>query len=145
MTIDKALDMNPELRTSYEEDRRVRELLDTARALEGMPRHASTHAAGVVISKRSMDEYVPLYLAEKGISTQFAMGTIEELGLLKMDFLGLRNLTVIRDALELIEQNHGVKIDLSGITYDDKAVYDLISSGNTQGVFQLESSGMTSL
>ncbi len=143
MTIDKALDMNPDLRTSYEEDRRVRELLDTAKALEGMPRHASTHAAGVVISKKSIHEYVPLYLAEKGISTQFTMGTIEELGLLKMDFLGLRNLTVIRDALELIEQNHGVKIDLSRMTYDDKATFELISSGNTQGVFQLESSGMT--
>lgn len=143
MTIDKALDMNSELRATYEEDRRVRELLDTAKALEGMPRHASTHAAGVVISKKSIHEYVPLYLAEKGISTQFTMGTIEELGLLKMDFLGLRNLTVIRDALELIEQNHGVKIDLSRMTYDDKATFELISSGNTQGVFQLESSGMT--
>lgn len=143
MTIDKALDMNSELRVTYEEDRRVRELLDTAKALEGMPRHASTHAAGVVISKKSIHEYVPLYLAEKGISTQFTMGTIEELGLLKMDFLGLRNLTVIRDALELIEQNHGVKIDLSRMTYDDKATFELISSGNTQGVFQLESSGMT--
>ncbi|HML38480.1 MAG TPA: DNA polymerase III subunit alpha, partial [Bacillota bacterium] len=87
--------------------------------------------------------YVPLYLAEKGISTQFTMGTIEELGLLKMDFLGLRNLTVIRDALELIEENHGVKLDLSRMTYDDKAVYDLFSSGNTQGVFQFESSGIT--
>ncbi len=143
MTIDKALDMNPELRSSYEEDRRVRELLDTAKALEGMPRHASTHAAGVVISKKSINEYVPLYLADKGISTQFTMGTIEELGLLKMDFLGLRNLTVIRDALELIERDHGVKINLSKMNYDDKAAFDLISCGNTQGVFQLESSGMT--
>jgi len=143
MTIDKALDMNPELRASYEEDRRVKELLDTAKALEGMPRHASTHAAGVVISKKSVNEYFPLYLADKGISTQFTMGTIEELGLLKMDFLGLRNLTVIRDALELIERDHGVKINLSRMTYDDKAAFDLISSGNTQGVFQLESSGMT--
>lgn len=143
MTIDKALDTNHELRASYEEDRRVKDLLDTAKALEGMPRHASTHAAGVVISKKSIHEYVPLYLADKGISTQFTMGTIEELGLLKMDFLGLRNLTVIRDALELIAKNHGVTIDLSRMTYDDKAAYDLISSGNTQGVFQLESSGMT--
>ncbi len=143
MTIDKALDMNPELRASYEEDRRVRELLDTAKALEGMPRHASTHAAGVVISKKSINEYVPLYLAEKGISTQFTMGTIEELGLLKMDFLGLRNLTVIRHALELIEKNHGVTINLSKMNYDDRAAFELISSGNTQGVFQLESSGMT--
>jgi DNA polymerase-3 subunit alpha len=143
MTIDKALDTNPELRASYEEDRRVRDLLDTAKALEGMPRHASTHAAGVVISKKSINEYVPLYLADKGISTQFTMGTIEELGLLKMDFLGLRNLTVIRDALELIEKNHGIKIDISRMTYDDKATFELISCGNTQGVFQLESSGMT--
>lgn len=143
MTIDKALEMNQDLKASYEGNRRVKELLDTARALEGMSRHASTHAAGVVISKKSLNEYVPLYLADKGVSTQFTMGTIEELGLLKMDFLGLRNLTVIRDALELIEQNHGVKINLSKIPYDDKVVYDLISSGNTQGVFQLESSGMT--
>ncbi|HYE67780.1 MAG TPA: DNA polymerase III subunit alpha, partial [Anaerovoracaceae bacterium] len=143
MTLDKALGMNAELRTTYEEDRRVRELLDTARALEGMPRHASTHAAGVVISKKSINEYVPLYLADKGISTQFTMGTIEELGLLKMDFLGLRNLTVIRDALELIERDHGVTINLSKMTYDDKATFEMISSGNTQGVFQLESSGMT--
>ncbi len=143
MTLDKALDMNAELRASYEEDRRVRELLDTAKALEGMPRHASTHAAGVVISKKSINEYVPLYLADKGISTQFTMGTIEELGLLKMDFLGLRNLTVIRDALELIERDHGVNINLSKMEYDDKATFEMISSGNTQGVFQLESSGMT--
>lgn len=143
MTIDKAMDMNPDLRASYEEDRRVKELLDTAKALEGMPRHASTHAAGVVISKKSIHEYVPLYLADKGISTQFTMGTIEELGLLKMDFLGLRNLTVIRDALELIRENHGITIDLSRMTYDDKNVYDLFSIGNTQGVFQFESSGIT--
>lgn len=143
MTIDKALDMNPELRASYEGDRRVKELLDTAKALEGMPRHASTHAAGVVISKKNVNEYVPLYLADKGVSTQFTMGTIEELGLLKMDFLGLRNLTVIRDALELIEQNHGIKLDMSKMTYDDKATFELFSSGNTQGVFQFESSGIT--
>lgn len=143
MTISKALDMNPELKASYEEDRRVRELLDTAKALEGMPRHASTHAAGVVISKKSIHEYVPLYLADKGISTQFTMGTIEELGLLKMDFLGLRNLTVIRDALELIEKNHGVRVDFSKMAYDDKATYELFSIGNTQGVFQFESSGIT--
>jgi DNA polymerase III subunit alpha len=143
MTIDKALDMNPELKASYEEDRRVKELLDTAKALEGMPRHASTHAAGVVISKKNVNEYVPLYLADKGISTQYTMGTIEELGLLKMDFLGLRNLTVIRDALELIEKNHGVKIDFSRMAYDDKATFELFGSGNTQGVFQFESSGIT--
>ncbi|MDD4564101.1 MAG: DNA polymerase III subunit alpha [Eubacteriales bacterium] len=143
MTIDKALEMNQELRISYENDRRVRELLDTARALEGMPRHASTHAAGVVISKESIYEYVPLYLADKGISTQFPMGTIEELGLLKMDFLGLRTLTLIRDALELMKKNKGVKLNLSGMTYDDPATFELIGNGNTQGIFQLESAGMT--
>jgi len=142
MTIEKALETNPDLRKDYDNDKRIKYLIDTAKALEGMPRHASTHAAGVVISKRSIDEYVPLYLAEKGVSTQFTMGTIEELGLLKMDFLGLRNLTVIRDALELIEKNHGVKIDFSSMEYDDKKVYELISSGNTLGVFQLESPGM---
>lgn len=143
MTLDKALAASEELRAAYESDKRIKELLDTAKALEGMPRHASTHAAGVVISKKNINEYVPLYLADKGISTQFTMGTIEELGLLKMDFLGLRNLTVIRDALELIEKNHHVKIDLSRMEYDDKKAFDMISSGNTQGVFQLESSGMT--
>lgn len=143
MTIDKALEWNPELKAMYDEDSRVKTLLDTARALEGMPRHASTHAAGVVISKKRISEYVPLYLADKGVSTQFTMGTIEELGLLKMDFLGLRNLTVIRDALTLIEENHGVCIDFSRMEYDDAATYELISSGNTQGIFQLESSGMT--
>ncbi|MEG0292251.1 MAG: DNA polymerase III subunit alpha [Anaerovoracaceae bacterium] len=143
MTIDRALSMNPDLKNSYEKDNTVKKIIDTARAIEGMPRHASTHAAGVVISKKSIDEYVPLYLAEKGISTQFTMTTIEELGLLKMDFLGLRNLTVIRDALELIKVNHGIDIDFSKMDYDDPKVYDMISKGNTQGVFQLESAGMT--
>ncbi|MGN0710131.1 MAG: DNA polymerase III subunit alpha [Anaerovoracaceae bacterium] len=143
MTIGKALELNPELKAAYDNDKRVAQLLDMAQALEGMPRHASTHAAGVVISKESIDEYVPLYLADKGVSTQFTMTTIEELGLLKMDFLGLRTLTVIRDALEMIEQNHGVHIDFSKMTYDDPKPYELISSGNTQGVFQLESAGMT--
>ena len=143
MTIEKALNTNPDLRNSYEQDNVVKKVIDTARAIEGMPRHASTHAAGVVISKKSIDEYVPLYLAEKGISTQFTMTTIEELGLLKMDFLGLRNLTVIRDALELIENNYGVSIDFSKMDYDDSKVYKLIASGNTQGIFQLESAGMT--
>ena len=143
MTIDKALAMNPELKASYENDPQVRQVLDMAKAIEGMPRHASTHAAGVVISKKSIDEYVPLYLSDKGISTQFPMTTIEELGLLKMDFLGLRNLTVIRDALEMIEENHGRVIDFAKMTYDDAKTYELIAKGNTQGVFQLESGGMT--
>ena len=144
MTIEKALVMNSELRASYESNPQVKQVLDMAKALEGMPRHASTHAAGVVISKKSIDEYVPLYLADKGISTQFPMTTIEELGLLKMDFLGLRNLTVIRDALEMIERIHGIKIAFDKMEYDDPKVYELIASGNTGGVFQLESSGMTS-
>lgn len=143
MTIGKALEMNPELKAAYDRDIRVAQVIDTARAIEGMPRHASTHAAGVVISKKSINEYVPLYLAEKGISTQFTMTTIEELGLLKMDFLGLRTLTVIRDALEMIETNHGIEIDFSRMTYDDPKPFDMIASGNTQGVFQLESAGMT--
>ena len=144
MTISLALKMNPELKEAYTNDPRTKKVLDMAMALEGMPRHASTHAAGVVIAKKSIDEYVPLYLAEKGISTQFTMTTIEELGLLKMDFLGLRNLTVIRDTLAMIEENHGAAPDLEKIDFDDKKVYDLISSGNTKGLFQLESSGMTS-
>ena len=143
MTIDKALETSPELKAKYESEETTRRVIDMARAIEGMPRHASTHAAGVVISKESIDEYVPLYLADKGLSTQFNMTTIEELGLLKMDFLGLRNLTIIRDALEMIEENHGVKIDFASMDYDDPAVYDMISRGNTQGIFQLESGGMT--
>ncbi|MBP3384588.1 MAG: DNA polymerase III subunit alpha, partial [Firmicutes bacterium] len=143
MTIDKALNMNPELKASYENDENVRHVLDMSKALEGMPRHASTHAAGVVISKKSIDEYVPLYMSDKGVATQFTMTTIEELGLLKMDFLGLRNLTVIRDALEMIKENHGVEIDFANMDYDDPKTYELIARGNTQGVFQLESGGMT--
>ena len=143
MTIDKALETNPELLARYENEDTVRQVLDMSRAIEGMPRHASTHAAGVVISKAPIDEYVPLYMSDKGISTQFTMTTIEELGLLKMDFLGLRNLTVIRDALEMIEHNYGVSIDFSKMTYDDPKVYEMISAGNTSGVFQLESQGMT--
>ena len=106
MTIDKALEMSPELKAKYEGDETTRKVIDMARAIEGMPRHASTHAAGVVISRDSIDEYVPLYLADKGLSTQFNMTTIEELGLLKMDFLGLRNVTIIRDALAMIEKDH---------------------------------------
>ncbi|MGI6722203.1 MAG: DNA polymerase III subunit alpha [Anaerovoracaceae bacterium] len=143
MTIDDALKANPELKARYENDPVVEKVLDLSRAIEGMPRHASTHAAGVVISRMPIDDYVPLYLTEKGPSTQFNMTTIEELGLLKMDFLGLRNLTVIRDALVMIEREHGVKLDLSSMEYDDPATFETISSGNTQGIFQLESGGMT--
>lgn len=142
ITIEKALEINADLKRDYENDNRIKKLIDTAKSLEGMPRHASTHAAGVVISNKSMNEYVPLYLSDKGISTQFTMGIIEELGLLKMDFLGLRNLTVIRDALILIKAEKGIDLNLSKLEYDDKKVFELISSGNTLGVFQLESSGM---
>ncbi|EQK41397.1 DNA polymerase III, alpha subunit [[Clostridium] bifermentans ATCC 638] len=144
MTIDKALDTNPNLRKLYEEDSETKEIIDVSRKIEGMLRHASTHAAGVVISKKPIDEYVPLYKHQDAITTQFTMTTLEELGLLKMDFLGLRTLTVIRDALDLIEKNHNLKINFSKIEYDDPKVYELLSSGNTLGVFQLESAGMRS-
>ncbi len=144
ITIDKAMDMNPELKRQYEEDERVKYLIDISRSLEGIPRHSSTHAAGVVISGRPLVEYVPLSKNDDTLVTQFPMNTIEELGLLKMDFLGLRTLTVLRDALELVEKTEGVKLDLDHINYEDSSVYELISQGDTAGIFQLESSGMTS-
>jgi DNA polymerase-3 subunit alpha len=143
MNIEKALEMNLELRNRYNEDDRVRELIDTARLLEGMPRHASTHAAGVVISKEPVNEYVPLQKNDECITTQYVMGTLEELGLLKMDFLGLRTLTVIRDAVELVRKNYNLNIEIDKINMEDPAVYKLISEGKTSGVFQLESGGMT--
>ena len=156
ITIDKALTMNPELRTMYETDDTVHTLIDMAKRLEGLPRHTSMHAAGVVISQKAMDEYVPLSRASDGtITTQFVMTTIEELGLLKMDFLGLRTLTVIKDAVALVEKNHGVRIDVDHIDYNDnsdpdavqidygdKKVLDAIGTGKCEGVFQLESAGM---
>jgi DNA polymerase-3 subunit alpha len=149
MTIDKALDTNPNLQSMYDEDGETKEIIDLSKQIEGMLRHASTHAAGVVISKDSVDEYVPLYKHQDSITTQFTMTTLEELGLLKMDFLGLRTLTVINDALELIEKNREAKgytevIDFSKMDYDDPKVYELLASGNTLGVFQLESAGMRS-
>ena len=143
MTISKALDINRDLRARYETEPLVKNILDMSIAVEGMPRHSSTHAAGIVISKMPLDEYVPLYMSDKGLATQFNMTTIEELGLLKMDFLGLRNLTMINEAIQLIKENHGVEIDFSKMDYDDPAVYEMISKGNTQGIFQLESAGMT--
>lgn len=143
ITIEKALVMNPELRGLYESDETVHTLIDMAKRLEGLPRHTSMHAAGVVISQKAMDEYVPLSKASDGtITTQFVMTTIEELGLLKMDFLGLRTLTVIRDAVDLIKRNHGVAIDVDTIDYDDKKVLDSIGTGRCDGIFQLESAGM---
>ena len=143
ITIDKALLRNPQLKKMYDEDHQTRKVLDMARALEGMPRNASTHAAGVVISKKAVDEYVPLYSDGDVTETQFEKNTLEELGLLKMDFLGLRNITIIRDALDLIRERHGIEIDFHDMDFDDPAVYEVISSGNTPGIFQLESAGMT--
>lgn len=142
ITIPLALKMNPELKAVYEEDEKAHFLIDMSMKLEGLPRHTSMHAAGVVISKENVEEYVPLSKAsDDTITTQFVMTTLEELGLLKMDFLGLRTLTVIRDAVELIKAK-GIEIDISKIDYDDKNVYELIGSGRTEGVFQLESEGM---
>ncbi len=143
MNIEKALEVNPELRTRYNEEDRIRELIDTARLLEGMPRHASTHAAGVVISKDPINEYVPLQKNDESVTTQYVMGTLEELGLLKMDFLGLRTLTVLRDAVDLARKNYNTDLDINKINMDDPAVFKLISEGRTSGVFQLESGGMT--
>ncbi|MCI6868081.1 MAG: DNA polymerase III subunit alpha [Lachnospiraceae bacterium] len=145
ITIDKALDMSQELRTMYENDAQVHELIDMSRRLEGLPRHTSMHAAGVVISQKAVDEYVPLSRASDGtITTQFTMTTLEELGLLKMDFLGLRTLTVIQNAVKLAEKSSSKKIIMEEIDYDDKAVLDSIGTGKTEGVFQLESAGMKS-
>lgn len=143
MTIDKALEMNPELKKQYDESERVKNLIDISKSLEGLPRHSSTHAAGVVICSAPVDEYVPLSRNDDTIVTQFTMTTLEELGLLKMDFLGLRTLTVIRDTVNIIKQNKGEIIDIDSIDYDKKEVYEMISEGHTEGVFQLESSGMT--
>ncbi len=143
ITIEKALVLNPELRSMYESDETVRTLIDMAKRLEGLPRHTSMHAAGVVISEQAMDEYVPLSRASDGtITTQFTMTTIEELGLLKMDFLGLRTLTVIKDAADLVEKNHGIRLDMDRIDYEDKKVLGSIGTGRCDGIFQLESAGM---
>lgn len=142
ITIDRALEINTVLKDMYQKDERVRYLLDMARAVEGMPRHASTHAAGVVISKDPIEEHVPLYRQDGGITTQYPMGILEDLGLLKMDFLGLRTLTVIRDTLDLIEHTGGKRPDIDSLTFDDPKVFQLISNGETDGVFQLESTGM---
>ena len=143
MTIDKALKINPEFRNAYEDNEQVKFLIDMSKRLEGLPRHTSMHAAGVVISQKSVDEYVPLSKASDGsITTQFTMTTLEELGLLKMDFLGLRTLTVIQNAVKMAEKRTGKSIDINNIDYNDKNVLDLISSGKTDGIFQLESGGM---
>lgn len=143
ITIDKALDMNPELKKAYEEQEEIHYLIDMAKRLEGLPRHTSMHAAGVVISQKDVDEYVPLSKAQDGsITTQFTMTTLEELGLLKMDFLGLRTLTVIQDAVRLVEKDTGISLDMQKIDYNDKKVLDSLGTGHSEGVFQLESGGM---
>ena len=143
ITIDKALQMNPELRKAYEEQEDIHGLIDTAKRLEGLPRHTSMHAAGVVISQKDVDEYVPLSRAQDGsITTQFTMTTLEELGLLKMDFLGLRTLTVIQNAVHQIERTTGKLLDMQQIDYNDKKVLDSLGTGRSDGVFQLESAGM---
>lgn len=145
ITIKKAIDMNPELKTLYNSDEQAKYLLDMSMKLEGLPRHTSMHAAGVVISKASIDEYVPLSRAsDDTITTQFPMTTLEELGLLKMDFLGLRTLTVIQNAVKLVNKKlpEDKQLDIDHIDYDDKGVFELIGSGKTDGIFQLESAGM---
>jgi DNA polymerase-3 subunit alpha len=143
MTIDKALSLNPELNKTYETDEKIKFLIDISKKLEGLPRHSSTHAAGVVIAAEPIDDLVPLSRNDDTIVTQFPMGTLEELGLLKMDFLGLRTLTVIRDALNMIKETKRIEIDIDSMTYDDPEVFKMISDGKTEGVFQLESAGMT--
>ena len=144
ITLDKALAINPELKKMYDEKPQVRELIDTARALEGMPRHASTHAAGVVITKDPVDTYVPLARNDEQMVTQFTMTTLEELGLLKMDFLGLRNLTVIADAEKMIRR-HTPDFNIEKVDMGDKATYEMLGHGSTMGVFQLESAGITNV
>ena len=147
ITIDKALDQNHDFKKLYDSDEEVKYLIDMSRKLEGLPRHSSMHAAGVVISKAPVDEYVPLSRgSDDSITTQYTMTTLEELGLLKMDFLGLRTLTVIQNAVNLVNRKLKPEdqIDIDHIDYEDKHVYDLISSGKTEGIFQLESAGMKS-
>ena len=145
ITLDKALKMNPELKKLYDENPQVKELIDMSKRLEGLPRHTSMHAAGVVICQKNVDEFVPLALgADNTVITQFTMTTLEELGLLKMDFLGLRTLTVIQDAINLVEESTGERIIPEELDYNDPAVMELLGSGKTDGVFQLESAGMKS-
>ena len=144
-TIKEALTISSDLKKAYDEEEDVRYLLDMSQRLEGLPRHASMHAAGVVIGQKAIDEFVPLSRgSEDAITTQFTMTTIEELGLLKMDFLGLRTLTVIQDAVRNIKQSKGIDIDIDHLNMEDQEVYDLLCTGQTDGIFQLESNGMKS-
>lgn len=143
MTIDKALEMNAKLKGYYDTDAEARRLIDFARKVEGLPRHSSTHAAGVVISKAPVDHYVPLTVQDGNVTTQFGMLLLEELGLLKMDFLGLRTLTVIQRAVDMIKENYDIDVDFSKISTEDPKTYTGIGNGQTLGIFQLESAGMT--
>ncbi len=143
MTLDQALQQTPELKELYDSNIQVRKLIDLSRTLEGLTRHASTHAAGVVIAPSALTNFVPLFKGTKDeITTQFDMKIVEQIGLLKMDFLGLRTLTVIDDTLKMIEENHGKKIDIDAINLNDKKVYRLFGSGDTVAIFQFESGGM---
>ncbi len=144
MTIEKALQINPHLKEMYDSDEQVKSIIDTSIQLEGLPRHSSTHAAGVVITRKPVTEYVPVQCNNEVVTTQFTKDTVEHLGLLKMDFLGLRTLTVIRDALDNIKKTRGETLDIGKIDFEDKLVYEMISRGDTDGVFQLESGGMQS-
>ncbi len=143
ITLERALRVNPDFHAAYEQEPRVRKLIDTGLLLEGMPRHAATHAAGVLITRKPVTDYVPLQKNDEVITTQYAMGVIEKLGLLKMDFLGLRTLTVIRDTLELL-MSQGISLKVEDIPMDDPKIYRMISQGDTDGVFQLEGAGMRS-
>lgn len=146
ITLRRALEINSELKNAYESEPMVAKLLDLAMAVEGLPRHASTHAAGLVISKEPLTHYVPLQNSAEGfLTTQYDKDKVEEIGLLKMDLLGLRTLTVIGDTMKLVEENRGIKIDIDHIPFDDPKVCAMLSHGDTAGVFQLESSGMTTL
>lgn len=143
MTLDKALEQNRELKDLYETDETTRRIIDLARGLEGMPRNASTHACGVVITKDPVDTYVPLYVNDGNVVAEYTMTLLEQLGLLKMDFLGLRTLTVIEDCKKLVKQNRGIDVEFDS-EMNDPEVYNLWQEGKTYGIFQFESAGMTS-
>ena len=144
ITIDESLRLSKPLKELYDGDETVRRMIDTARALEGLPRHASTHAAGVVITKNPVYTYVPLAMNDESVVTQYQMTTLEELGLLKMDFLGLRNLTVLEDAAKLVRKKEpGFRVET--MPEDDPETFAMLAEGRTEGVFQLESTGMTAV
>ena len=145
MTLDRAVQLSAPLRAAMAEDARVNEMIDIARKLEGMPRHSGTHAAGVVISAAPLCDIIPLQRNDDTVTTQYPMGAVEELGLLKMDFLGLRNLTIIEYACDMVQTSSGIRPDMRAIPLDDEAVYHMIGEGDTDGVFQLESAGMRNL